>query len=225
MMDTVFWQSVIAADAEVPAGHSVEELTPAMRALELPSKARRRPLATILDTPRGPVTIRPTHEVDAVDYRELRLFALQEHPEAFGMDYVTSAAQPIEHWQERMRNGAGGEHGVTYVAEAAGGLVGMTVLVRNDLPKTSHAGNIYSVYTHPDWRGLGVADALLAACVEYARDLGLRLIRLAVVTTNASAIRLYLRHGFTVYGVEGEAIFANGNYYDELLMERKLWAS
>ena len=177
-------------------------------------------MTTMLDTPRGPVTIRPTHELDAAAYRELRLSALQEHPEAFGMDYVTSAAQPIEHWQERMRSGAGGEHGITYVAEAGDNLLGMTTLVRGDLAKTRHAGNIYAVYTHPDWRGIGVADALLSACVEYARELGLRVLRLAVVTTNASAIRLYARHGFTVYGVETAALFVNGNYYDELMMAR-----
>jgi RimJ/RimL family protein N-acetyltransferase len=63
-----------------------------------------------------------------------------------------------------------------------------------------------------------VADGLLAACIDYARRLGLRQLKLAVVTTNASAIRLYLRHGFTVYGVEPEAIFANNIYYDELMM-------
>jgi RimJ/RimL family protein N-acetyltransferase len=43
-----------------------------------------------------------------------------------------------------------------------------------------------------------------------------------VVTTNAPAIRCYARHGFTVYGVEPEVIFANGVYYDELLMLRRL---
>jgi RimJ/RimL family protein N-acetyltransferase len=58
--------------------------------------------------------------------------------------------------------------------------------------------------------------------VAYARTLGMRLVQLGVVTTNASAIRLYLRCGFTVYGVEPESIQHNGIYYDELLMARKL---
>jgi RimJ/RimL family protein N-acetyltransferase len=43
-------------------------------------------------------------------------------------------------------------------------------------------------------------------------------VRLGVVATNASAIRLYLRHGFSVYGVEREALFVDGVYHDELLM-------
>ncbi|HEU5100819.1 MAG TPA: GNAT family protein [Roseiflexaceae bacterium] len=180
------------------------------------------PPTLLIHTPRGDVTIRPTRENDAPAYRALRLQALLAHPEAFGMDYETSAGQPIEHWQERMRSGAGGPHGVTYVAEAAGGLAGMTVLSRNDLPKTRHAGSIFGVYTHPDWRRTGVADALLEACADYASMLGMRLIRLGVVTTNAGAIRLYHRCGFRVYSVEPEAIQNDGVYYDELMMVRRL---
>jgi RimJ/RimL family protein N-acetyltransferase len=177
---------------------------------------------TTIDTSRGDVLIRPTREEDAPAYRALRLQGLQAHPEAFGADYETSAARPIEYWQERMQSGAGGEHGVTYIAEAAGQLIGMTALVRHDLPKTRHAGSIFGVYTHPDWRGAGVADALLEACVAHARQLGMRLVQLGVVTTNASAIRLYLRCGFTVYGVEPESIQHAGVYYDELLMARRI---
>jgi RimJ/RimL family protein N-acetyltransferase len=178
-------------------------------------------IATIT-TSRGDVLIRPTQIGDAAAYRALRLIGLRDHPEVFGADYATSAAHPIEYWQERMQHGAGGEHGVTYVADAAGELIGMTTLVRNDLAKTRHAGSIFGVYTHAGWRGTGVADALLEACVAYARELGLRLVRLGVVTTNASAIRLYQRCGFRVYGIEPAALFVNGIYYDELLMAREI---
>ena len=177
---------------------------------------------TTIDTLRGAVTIRPTSESDAPAYRELRLQGLRDHPEAFGADYETSAARPIEYWQERMRTGAGGPEGVTYIAEAAGELIGMTALVRNDLAKTRHAGSIFGVYTRPDWRAAGVADALVEACLGYAATLGLRLVRLGVATTNISAIRLYHRCGFRVYGVESESIYHNGVYYDELLMTRRI---
>jgi RimJ/RimL family protein N-acetyltransferase len=179
-------------------------------------------MITVVHTARGEVTIRPSREADAPAFRELRLESLRAHPEAFGADYESSAAQPLEHWQERMRRGAGGPHGVTYVADATGELVGMTTLVRNDLLKTRHAGSIFGVYTHPDWRGAGVAHALLEACVGYASSLGLRLVKLGVVTTNASAIQLYQRCGFLVYGVEPEAIQHAGVYYDELIMYRRL---
>ena len=179
-------------------------------------------MITTIDTPRGTITIRPTREDDAPAYRALRLMGLRDHPDAFGADYETSSARPIEYWQARMRTGAGGPEGITYVGEAAGELIGITTLVRNDLVKTRHAGSIFGVYTRPDWRAAGVADALIEACLSYAGELGLRLVRLGVATTNTSAIRLYHRRGFRVYGVESESIYHGGVYYDELLMERRI---
>src|SRR5262245_11880117 len=98
---------------------------------------------TMIDTPRGHVTIRPTSESDAPAYRDLRLAALRAHPEAFGADYNSLAARSIEHWQERMREGNGGERGITYVAVAQEDLIGMTVLHRGDLPKLQHWANIF----------------------------------------------------------------------------------
>jgi RimJ/RimL family protein N-acetyltransferase len=175
-----------------------------------------------LTTPRGDITIRPTNESDAPAYRELRLAGLRAHPEAFGADYDSLAARSIEHWQERMREGSGGERGITYVAVAQGELIGMTVLQRGDLPKLRHWANIFGVYLQPEWRGSGIADALIEACAAYASTLGLRLLKLGVVTTNVSAIRLYHRCGFRVYGVEPEAIHHEGVYYDELLMVRQV---
>ena len=141
---------------------------------------------TTIHTSKGDVLIRPTRIDDAAAYRALRLIGLRAHPEAFGADYETSAARPIAYWQERMQSGAGGEQGITYVAFAADELIGMTALVRNDLAKTRHAGSIFGVYTRADWRGTGVADALIEACMAYADTLGLRLVRLGVVTSNAS---------------------------------------
>ena len=175
-----------------------------------------------ISTPRGEVVLRPTREADAAAYRALRLEGLQDHPEAFGSDYESSAARPLAFWEERMRQGAQHEHGVAYVAEAAGTLVGMTTLVRYDQTKARHSGAIVGVYTTPAWRGTGVAGALLAACLAHAQALGMRIVRLGVATTNAPAIRLYLRQGFQVYGVEQESILVEGVYYDELLMAKRL---
>src|SRR4051812_7523280 len=107
---------------------------------------------TVIRTPRGDLTIRPTREEDAAAFRELRLEALRTHPEAFGADYAEALARPIEFWQERVRSGAGGERGVTYVAEAGGALVGMTGIFRDEGSKMRHSATIWGVYIRPDWR-------------------------------------------------------------------------
>jgi RimJ/RimL family protein N-acetyltransferase len=58
--------------------------------------------------------------------------------------------------------------------------------------------------------------------VGWARAQQLRLVTLSVVTTNAAAIRCYVRCGFSVYGMDPEVIYHDGVYYDELLMVHKL---
>jgi RimJ/RimL family protein N-acetyltransferase len=175
-------------------------------------------METTLTTERGLVTLRPARREDATAYRDLRLDALLRCPAAFGADYASSAARPLTFWEERMAQGALSEQGVTALALANDLLIGMTSLVRNTLAKTQHSAAIFGVYVRPEWRGAGVADALLAACLAHGRALGLRIVRLGVVTTNTSAIRLYLRHSFAVYGVEHASLLVDGVYHDVLLM-------
>lgn len=176
----------------------------------------------LLETPRGAVRVRPVREEDAEAYRELRLEGLRLHPEAFGSDFESSSAHPLEYWRERMKRGAAGEQGVTLVAEAGAQLVGTTTLLRNEHRNTRHGGNIFGVYVRGAWRGVGVADALLEGCLAQARALELRLVKLGVGAHNASATRLYLRHGFAVYGVEPEALRVGGRAIDELLLVCRL---
>jgi RimJ/RimL family protein N-acetyltransferase len=181
-----------------------------------------QPATIELQTPRGPVGIRPTQETDADAYRDLRLEGLRTHPEAFGEAHAASLARPPERWQQTVRDGAGGDLSILYVANAGGTLVGMTGIYRLDGAKMRHSANIWGVYVRPGWRGAGIADALIGACVGWARELELRLVKLSVVTSNAAAIRRYIRCGFSVYGVEPEVIYHDGVYYDELLMVRRL---
>jgi RimJ/RimL family protein N-acetyltransferase len=179
-------------------------------------------MMSTIDTPRGPVAIRPTCESDTAAYRDLRLEALRTHPEAFGADYEESLARPIERWQQNTRDGAGTDLGITYVAEAAGALVGMTGIYRDSGLKMRHCANIWGVYVQPQWRGMHIVDQLIVSCIAWARAHEVRQAKLAVVTTNAAAIRCYVRCGFSVYGVEPEVIYHNGVYYDELLMLHQL---
>jgi L-amino acid N-acyltransferase YncA len=81
---------------------------------------------------------------------------------------------------------------------------------------------VWGVYVRAAWRGRRVADRLIEACIEWARPHGVRVAKLAVITSNAAAIRCYLRCGFSVYGVEPQVIHVDGVYHDELLMVRYL---
>ena len=98
----------------------------------------------------------------------------------------------------------------------------MTGIYRDNSAKMRHNGHIWGVYVREDWRGLRIADRLIEACIAWAQQHEIRLLRLAVITSNAAAIRCYVRCGFTVYGVDPEVIYADDAYHDELLMVRKM---
>lgn len=175
---------------------------------------------TVIQTTRGTVTIRLSSPNDAESYRALRLQALRDHPEAFGSDYETNLSHPLEFWQQRLTPNP---TAANYVAVTeAGKVVGMTAIRREELIKLRHNGSIQSVYVHPEWRGMGIMDALMTACLNHAREQGIVIVKLSVTNTNASAIRVYLRHGFSVYGVDPMMLYLDGIYYDELLMAKRL---
>ena len=61
-------------------------------------------------------------------------------------------------------------------------------------------GYISNVAVAPEHRRRGVADLLLDALAERARELRLRFLTLEVRRSNGPAIALYQKHGFSVVG-------------------------
>ena len=177
---------------------------------------------TPITTAHGAVTIRCAREEDASAYRDLRLEALRNHPEAFSSDYAENLAKPMTFWTERLKSG-GPDGGVTiYFAMADQQLVGMCGIACTNSPKVRHSATIVGMYVRPDWRGLRIGEGLVAACLGWARTQDVRIVKLAVVTTNAAAIRCYARCDFRVYGIEPQALCHDGVLYDELLMARTM---
>ena len=174
---------------------------------------------TTIATPLGTVTIRTAKEEDAAAYRELRLEALHNHPAAFSSDYESQRDKPPSFWAERLKPGSGLRF---WFAVHQGQLIGMCGIARADSPKLRHSADIISMYVRPDWRGCHIGEGLVNAGVEWATAAGVRIVKLAVVANNVSAIRCYARCGFQVYGVEPQALYHDGAYYDELLMARNL---
>ncbi len=62
-------------------------------------------------------------------------------------------------------------------------------------------GQITNVAVHPDFRRMGVGNALLDGLLQQASERGIRQISLEVRKSNLPAIELYLRHGFSTAGV------------------------
>ena len=68
--------------------------------------------------------------------------------------------------------------------------------------------------------GLGIGQALTAACIDCARKAGYTQLELDVVADNASAIALYKKFGFTEYGRNPQGFRLRSGGYQELVLMR-----
>lgn len=169
-----------------------------------------------LTTPRGTIVIREANPTDAVQFRELRLYALQESPVAFTADYHRNVSQPAQYWEDTLTMHA--DDSTIFLAQYENNLIGMTGIVRGGTPKTRHTVTIWGVYVKPEWRGLRIAEALINACFTWARARKIVAAKLGVTATNKSAIRCYERCGFRISGTEPRAVYYEGQYHDFSLM-------
>ncbi|GIK66972.1 MAG: N-acetyltransferase [Chloroflexota bacterium] len=182
-------------------------------------------------TPRGLITIRPALESDDAQLGALRREALTDSPTAFGADLSNTAPFESGYWADKIRKDTESGSGLVIVAALAipnsdgetppaETLVGMTGIYRNMGAKARHSGGIWGVYVQPDFRGQHLADDMLALCLIWAKTFGLRLVKLGVAADNPVALRVYMRHGFRVYGVEPAAIHYDGVDVDLVLMAK-----
>ena len=108
------------------------------------------------------------------------------------------------------------------VAERAGAVAGWGSLnVFNPRPAYGHVAD-FSIYVGREARGAGIGQALMAALITRARDLGYHKLVLAAFPQNAAGMRLYTRFGFREVGVYREQGLLDGAWVDVVIMERLL---
>jgi GNAT superfamily N-acetyltransferase len=168
--------------------------------------------------------IRPVQISDVEAFRAMRLEAVRDYPLAFTADLAETQGRPIEWWRDLVsRNTGEGHASVIMVADAGeGGLAGMTGLFSPMQPKLAHTATIWGVYVRPPFRGQGIGEQLLRACVGWARAKDFAAVKLSVVEGNDTARRCYERVGFAAYGNEPVAVQWENRFYNELLMAIRL---
>jgi ribosomal protein S18 acetylase RimI-like enzyme len=85
----------------------------------------------------------------------------------------------------------------------------------------SHRAVLFGLYITPKHRNKGIAGMLIKHVIDYVSSTHEQL-HLTVNTTNVSAINLYLKHGFKVYGTLPKALKIGDKYFDEYLMYKEL---
>jgi GNAT superfamily N-acetyltransferase len=158
------------------------------------------------------VLIRQLTESDAAELLALRGSSLLAAPYAFlaspGDDMLSSEAAA----RDLLRRGG---DAAVFAAEL-GGLHAMVGLFRGRHLKSAHKIHVWGMFVQPQWRRQGLGRALLDAAIRHARTLpGLSSMHLSVSGAAPGALRLYQQAGFTVWGVEPDAICLDGRCFDE----------
>lgn len=161
------------------------------------------------------VALRRLLPADAALYREARLEALRIASEAFGSTFACENAEHPEWFATRLANAA------VFGAFDGPDLLGIAGFFAMQGPKDAHKGVLWGMYVRPCARGCGVGRRLVEAVIDHARR-HVEVLQLTVVAGNEPARRLYASLGFVEYGIEKNALKADGRYWDEILMAKPL---
>ena len=103
------------------------------------------------------------------------------------------------------------------VSELEGELVGFLGAAGGDSNKIKHSAQVFLGVRKKHW-GQGIATALLAEAISWARSIQLKRLELTVSSNNHRAIKLYHNQGFELEGIKKCAISNNGHFEDECIM-------
>lgn len=165
--------------------------------------------------------IRRIRADEATRLRALRLRALAGAPDAFGTTLAAAAAWPDAIWEELARRRAAGEDEISFLAEEGDEWLGMVAGVPGE--DGPGVAELISMWVEPAARGCGVGRRLIEAVVGWAREQGARTLTLWVTQSNAPAIALYTRAGFSRTGATQP--HPSNPALSEVLMARSLDAN
>jgi len=139
------------------------------------------------------INVRALGPEDWQQYRDIRLMALQDSPEAFVATRAQEAALDERVWRERMRRAR------RLIAERNGTPVGGVSLGQGD-PEHSCTGELFGLWVAPEGRGTGVAWKLVEAGANQALAEGHKNLGYWVGTSNGPAVAFASSFGFRPTG-------------------------
>lgn len=151
---------------------------------------------------RTAATVRKFESREWMIYRDLRLRALAESPDAFGSTLAIEQVRADEDWATRLATSATSGLDLPLLAQADGrsaGLAWARTDARADALNKSVV-NLYQMWVAPESRGRGLGRMLLRAAIDWARTLNAQAVHLGVTCGETSAMRLYTREGFQPSG-------------------------
>jgi len=161
---------------------------------------------------------------DAANYFKLRVQSEEEFPQFVGLSVERELAAGRE-GVSSLLSGYSAEGTIVFGAFEGEQLFGALALSRKPSAKYRHKAFLWGMYIFPEYRGAGVAQALMQAAIAWAEEQPeIIAITLQVTLSNIRGQQFYKRFGFTIFGTERRSLFAAGRFYDALYMELEVKA-
>lgn len=163
---------------------------------------------------------------DALVYRELRKFSLQEAPFAFSDSYEDEAEKAIEDYEQEIET-----IGFPYEKFTLGAytdlneLIGFVKYKRDQRAKARHRASLHSLYVLPKYRGIGIAKQLVTELLKIVEPISsIEQIQLwALLSDESSTVGFYEKIGFKISGgIFKNDLLINGRYVDAVCMVMNL---
>jgi RimJ/RimL family protein N-acetyltransferase len=151
--------------------------------------------------------IRELRGDDVEAYAAFRREALLDSPLAFGASPNDDFASSPQAIRDQLRRAP------EWVILGAfqNDLIGAVGVMRDRHAKASHKVHLWGMYVAPSHRRQGIGADLVQAALQHARTLpGVSCVHLAVTSAAPSALRLYERAGFEIWGTEQDALRHDG---------------
>lgn len=142
-------------------------------------------------------------------WKAIRLEALQNSPESFGSSKKEELNAPTEDWWAQ-----GSDIFGAFIEDKLVATAGFFIF---KMERMKHRGTLFGIYVTPKYRGQGIASQLIKAVINHAKSRVIQL-HLTCTTANESAVKLYQKHGFKIYGTEPRSLKIDDSFFDEHLM-------
>ncbi|MGO0576541.1 N-acetyltransferase family protein [Ornithinimicrobium panacihumi] len=136
------------------------------------------------------IRVRVLSEDEWPSYRDVRLRALRESPEAFVASFEEEDAFEDSVWIQRM------DRSRRILAEDGDQVIGVVSVGTGHRTGIPGAGELFGLWVEPPRRGTGVARRLMEKAAAVGRDVGLRQLVYWVGTDNGRAVAFASSFGF-----------------------------
>lgn len=147
------------------------------------------------------------------------IFLLTHEQTDYLSSYKDETSFDAEFEREFLTNIERSEKEVYLCAVIDGHIVGTASVFAVGANKVGHRAE-FGIAIDKDYWGIGIGQALTAACIECAKDSGYAQLELEVVSDNSGAIALYKKMGFTEFGRNPRGFYSRFQGWQELVSMR-----